>query len=37
MASVCKESGFESTTCKVSGEISLFGVTIKGSYEKEKL
>lgn len=34
MASVCDNSGFETATCKISGEISLFGVTIKGSYEK---
>lgn len=34
MASVCKDSGFETVTCKISGEVTLFGVTIKGSYEK---
>lgn len=36
MATTCEESGFEYVTCKVSGEISLFNVTIKGSYEKRK-
>lgn len=36
MASVCKQSGFEYTTCKKSGEVSLFGITVKGNYEKGK-
>ena len=36
MSSVCVASGFEHVTCKLSGEIILFGVTIKGSYEKGK-
>ena len=36
MASVCIESGFESTTCKISGQISAFGITFSGSYEKGK-
>lgn len=33
MASVCQDSGFETAKCKVEGEISIFGVTISGSYE----
>lgn len=36
MASVCKNSGFESCTCKISGKITAFGVTLEGSYEKGK-
>ncbi len=34
MASVCVDSGFETTTCTITGEVSLFGVTVKGSYSK---
>ena len=34
MASVCEETGFESATCKVSGEINIFGIKLSGSYEK---
>lgn len=34
MASVCTDSGFESSVCKISGEISIFGMTLKGNYEK---
>ena len=33
MATVCADSGFETAKCKVEGEISIFGVTISGSYE----
>ena len=36
MASVCEASGIETTTCDVDGEISAFGITIKGSYKKGK-
>ena len=36
MASVCAETGFERATCKVSGEVSVFGITISGSFEKGK-
>jgi len=36
MASVCKDSGFETCTCKISGEVSILGVTIKGTYERGK-
>lgn len=36
MASKCTASGFERPTCKVSGELSVWGITIKGSYEKGK-
>ena len=36
MASVCKQSGFESVVCKISGEVSFMGFSIKGSYEKGK-
>lgn len=36
MASVCVESGFERATCKVSGEVSVSGITISGSFEKGK-
>ena len=36
MASVCVDSGFESSKCSVSGEITVCGVTIKGSFEKGK-
>lgn len=35
-ASHCTGTGFENSTCTISGEISLFGVTIKGSYSKGK-
>ena len=35
-ASHCASSGFESTTCTISGSVSLFGVTLTGSYEKGK-
>lgn len=35
-ASHCTASGFEDSTCTISGEISLFGVTLKGSYSKGK-
>lgn len=34
MASACKDSGFERVSCKISGEVSVFGVILKGSYEK---
>lgn len=34
MASVCQDSGIERFSCSVSGEISAFGITLKGSYEK---
>lgn len=37
MASVCVASGFESSNCTVAGEITIFGVTVKGSYEKGKM
>lgn len=36
MASVCVASGFESSKCTVSGEITVCGVTVKGSFEKGK-
>jgi len=36
MASTCKASGFEDIECSVSGEVSIFGVTLKGSYTKGK-
>lgn len=35
-SSHCEASDFEDFTCTVSGEVSLFGVTIKGSYTKGK-
>lgn len=34
MSSVCVNSGFEQVTCEISGEITLLGVTIKGTYKK---
>lgn len=34
MASVCTDTGFEDVVCKINGEINLFGVVIKGNYEK---
>jgi hypothetical protein len=35
MATTCTESGFyENQKCKISGELTVLGVTIKGSYEK---
>ena len=30
----CVEGGFETFKCEISGEISLFGITLKGSYTK---
>jgi len=36
MASVCEDSGIEQVTCNISGEISAFGITIKGSYQQGK-
>ena len=37
MASVCQECGFfDPVKCKVTGELTILGVTIKGSYEKGK-
>lgn len=35
-ASHCVESGFETFECQVSGELSMFGITVKGSYTKGK-
>lgn len=32
MASVLMSSGFENVECKVDGEISFLGITLKGSY-----
>lgn len=34
MATIADDSGFETVTCEVSGEVSAFGITIKGSYKK---
>ena len=34
MASQCVESGFESVTCTIKGEITVFGVALKGEYSK---
>ena len=34
MTSICTASGFESTTCKFNSEINIFGVSLKGNYEK---
>ena len=34
MASVCAEGGFYDSECTVSGEISAFGIILKGSYTK---
>jgi hypothetical protein len=34
MASVCVANGFETIDCTASGEISIFGITLKGSYSK---
>lgn len=34
MAGICVESGFQTATCTVSGEIVAFGITIKGSYSR---
>ena len=34
MATVAEDSGFETVTCEISGEVSAFGITIKGSYKK---
>lgn len=34
MASVCADAKIEMVTCTISGEITLFGVTLKGSYTK---
>lgn len=34
MATVCTDSGFEEVSCEISGEISAFGLTFKGSYTK---
>lgn len=36
MALTCAGGGVESVSCGVTGEISLFGVTVKGSYTKGK-
>lgn len=36
MASVCKNSGFEDSTFKISDEVNIFGATLKGSFEKGK-
>lgn len=36
MASQCVDSGFQTTTCTISGEISFLGITLKGSYTKGK-
>lgn len=35
MASVLKDCGFETVECKIDGEISLLGITVKGSYYKK--
>lgn len=34
MASICVESGFVKAECKVSGKLTILGVTIEGSYQK---
>lgn len=34
MASVCADAKIEMVTCTTSGEITVFGVTLKGSYSK---
>lgn len=34
MGTIAKSSGFESISCEISGEISIFGFTLKGSYKK---
>lgn len=37
MATTCSDSGFfEETKCKVSGELTILGVTVKGNYERGK-
>lgn len=34
MASVAENCGFESVKCEYSGKISIFGISIEGSYKK---
>ncbi len=34
MASIVSNSGFQTVTCEIKGEISLLGVTVKGEYKK---
>ncbi len=36
MASVCADGKVEVVTCTKSGEITIFGITLKGSYTKGK-
>ena len=34
MASVCQDGGIVQVTCEIAGKITVFGVTIEGSYKK---
>ena len=34
MASVLKDSGFERTECKISGKVTVFGISLEGEYTK---
>ena len=34
MATICSDSGIKTVVCTVSGELSVFGITLKGSYTK---
>ena len=36
MASTCEEMQIIESTCKINGEISILGITIKGAFEKGK-
>lgn len=37
MASTCEEMQIIESTCKINGEISILGITIKGAFEKGKI
>lgn len=36
MALICDGAGIETTQCQIDGEITLFGITVSGSYKKGK-
>ena len=36
MATICEEMQIIKSTCKIDGEISILGITIKGAFEKGK-